>query len=87
MSKVEDMPKVTYKAKFIKTEELYNPVYMAFDENGKMRELKIFSGGKTEDVNPDDYEIIYVYDQPSEEELEKTVEENKERKEKFRIGK
>jgi len=80
------MQKVTYRAKFIKTGEEYYPIYIAFDDGGKMKELKVFANGKTEDVNPDDYEIIYVYDEPNEEEVEKIVEENKLRKEKFGIG-
>lgn len=83
--KSEAVQKVTYRVKFIRSGELYPLARAAFDENGKMKELEIYTSAGVQSVNPNEYEIVYVFDQPSEEEIEKIVKEDKKRNDKFKF--
>lgn len=81
------MRRVTYKAKSLDTKELFHPCFISFDNNGKMTELSLYKAdGNSESVDPTRYEIIYAFEDFTDEEIDKIVKENRKNKEKFRIG-
>lgn len=79
------MRKIVYKAKFTKTGEEYNPSLIEFDENGQMKKLTVHTNGGIQEIGPEGYEIFLKFEDPTDEEVEKIVEENKARNDKFKI--
>ncbi len=85
------MRTTTYRAKFIKNGkdgDYLRVCKIMFDVNGKMQSLKIYDGNdNVVSVDPADYEIVGIHEDITDKEVEEIVDENKARKEKFRIGK